>query len=177
MADETATLAGGCFWCLEAVYQRVRGVSTITSGYAGGHVESPTYEQICAGTTGHAEAVQITFDPSVVSYRDLLTIFFTIHDPTTVDRQGHDVGPQYRSVIFHNSPEQEKTARAVIAELAGQKLFSDPIVTEVLPAPVFYDAESYHQDYYRSNTGAAYCQFVIEPKLAKLRDSLAAFAV
>ncbi len=173
MTDEVATLAGGCFWCLEAVYQKVRGVSTITSGYAGGHVESPSYEQVCNGTTGHAEAVRITFDPSVVSYRDILTIFFTIHDPTTVDRQGQDVGPQYRSVIFHHSPEQEETARAVIAELTDQKLFSDPIVTEVLPAPEFYEAEAHHQDYYRANTGAPYCQFVIEPKLAKLHASLA----
>jgi peptide-methionine (S)-S-oxide reductase len=177
MASEVATLAGGCFWCLEAVYQRMRGVSAIRSGYIGGHVDAPSYEQVCSGNTGHAEAVEITFDADAISYRDLLTIFFTIHDPTTVDRQGHDVGSQYRSVIYRHSPQQEATANAVIADLTEQKLFPAPIVTQVEAAGKFYEAEGYHQNYYRSNTSVAYCQFVIEPKLAKLRDSLAIFAV
>jgi peptide-methionine (S)-S-oxide reductase len=177
MASEFATLAGGCFWCLEAVYQRVRGVSATRAGYSGGHVDAPSYEQVCSGNTGHAEAVEITFDADAISYRDLLTIFFTIHDPTTVNRQGNDVGSQYRSVIYYHSPEQEAAANAVIAELTEHKLFPAPIVTLVEAAATFYEAEGYHQDYYRSNASAAYCQFVIEPKLAKLRDSLAVFAV
>ena len=166
---ETATLAGGCFWCLEAVYQEVPGVETVVSGYAGGHVESPSYRQVCGGGTGHAEVVQVSFDPEVVSYRRLLEIFFTIHDPTTLDRQGADSGTQYRSAIFFSSPEQEATARELIAELEAEEAFDDPIVTEVAPLGTFYPAERYHQDYYRQNSGQPYCQVVIRPKLAKYR--------
>ncbi len=170
---ETATLAGGCFWCLEAVYQEVPGVENVVSGYAGGQVESPTYRQVCGGDTGHAEVVQVTFDPEVVSYRRLLEIFFTIHDPTTLDRQGADTGTQYRSAIFFTSPEQEATANELIAELEGEKVFDTPIVTEVAPLGTFYPAERYHQDYYRQNSGQAYCQVVIRPKLAKYRAKFA----
>ncbi len=170
---ETATLAGGCFWCLEAVYQEVPGVENVVSGYAGGQVESPTYRQVCGGDTGHAEVVQVTFDPEVVSYRRLLEIFFTIHDPTTLDRQGADTGTQYRSAIFFTSPEQEATAHELIAELEGEKVFDTPIVTEVAPLGTFYPAERYHQDYYRQNSGQAYCQVVIRPKLAKYRAKFA----
>ncbi len=166
---ETATLAGGCFWCLEAVYQEVPGVERVVSGYAGGHVPDPTYRQVCGGTTGHAEVVQVTFDPAVVSYRRLLEIFFTIHDPTTRDRQGADTGSQYRSAIFVRSPEQRATAEALIAELEAERVFDDPIVTEVVPLEAFYPAERHHQDYYRQNSRQPYCQVVIRPKLAKYR--------
>jgi peptide-methionine (S)-S-oxide reductase len=168
---EVATLAGGCFWCLEAVYDRLRGVERVESGYAGGQVPSPTYEQVCTGSTGHAEVVQITFDSDVVSYRELLEVFFTIHDPTTLNRQGADVGPQYRSAIFYHTPEQRATAEALIAELEGQKVWPDPIVTELAPLSQFYPAEDYHHDYYRRNPGQPYCQVVIAPKLAKFRSS------
>lgn len=167
---ETTTLAGGCFWCLEAAYERIRGVETIVSGYAGGHVTDPSYQDVCTGNTGHAEVVRVTFDPEVVSFRDILRVFFTVHDPTTLNRQGADVGTQYRSAIYVHSPEQEETATAVIEELAG--LWKDPIVTELAPAGDFYEAEEYHHQYYRRNASAGYCQFVIEPKLAKLRKEL-----
>ncbi len=170
---ETATLAGGCFWCLEAVYQEVPGVEQVVSGYAGGQVEDPTYRQVCGGDTGHAEVVQVSFDPAVVSYRRLLEIFFTIHDPTTRDRQGADTGSQYRSAIFVGSPEQRETAEALIAELEAEQLFDDPIVTEVSPLETFYPAERYHQDYYRQNSRQPYCQVVIRPKLAKYRAKFA----
>ncbi len=166
---ELATLAGGCFWCLEAVFADLRGVEHVESGYAGGKVPSPTYQQVCRGTTGHAEVVQITFDPSVISFRELLEIFFTIHDPTTLNRQGADHGTQYRSAIFFHSPEQEQTAKQVIAELTAQKLWHAPIVTEVTKAPVFYKAEDYHQQYYENNGGQGYCRVIIAPKVAKVR--------
>jgi peptide-methionine (S)-S-oxide reductase len=166
---EKATLAGGCFWCLEAAYQRIRGVSQVVSGYSGGTVPDPTYEQVCSGTTGHAEAVQLTFDPETVSYRDLLLAFFVIHDPTTLNRQGADVGTQYRSAIFYHSESQGQVATALMEELGGRRLWPDPIVTELVPLEVFYEAEEYHRRYYERNSQLPYCQFVIEPKLAKLR--------
>jgi peptide-methionine (S)-S-oxide reductase len=168
-AVEQATFGGGCFWCLEAVFEQVRGVSAVVSGYAGGHVDDPTYEEVCGGRTGHAEVVRLDFDPARVDYRDLVEVFFTIHDPTTPDRQGADVGTQYRSVIFHHLPEQETVAREVIARLEAERVFEAPIVTQVEPAPRFFPAESYHQEYYRRNPGQGYCQVVIAPKLAALR--------
>jgi peptide-methionine (S)-S-oxide reductase len=172
MAVEHATLAGGCFWCLEAAYARVRGVASVTSGYAGGHTEEPTYHEVCTGRTGHAEVVRVEFDPDVVSFRQLLMVFFTVHDPTTLNRQGADVGTQYRSAIFFESPAQERTARAVVAELERQEVWPDPIVTEIAPLARFHPAEAYHRDYYERNPAQAYCQVVIAPKLAKLRASV-----
>jgi len=169
MAQALATLAGGCFWCLEAVFADLKGVAKVASGYAGGHVPRPTYEAVCSGTTGHAEVVQITFDPAQVSYRDLLHVFFAIHDPTTPDRQGADVGTQYRSAIFYHSSEQRADAEAVIAELKAEEVFDDPIVTEVVPFTEFHPAEEYHRDYYRRNPTQGYCRAVIAPKVAKLR--------
>ncbi len=170
MNREVATLAGGCFWCLEAVFDQVKGVESVESGYMGGARPDPTYEQVCAGTTGHAEVVQLTFDPAVVTFRDLLEIFFTIHDPTTPGRQGNDVGTQYRSAIFHHSPEQKRAAEEVIANLTRAKLWPDPIVTEVVPASTFYVAEDYHQEYFeRVGASNPYCTFVVEPKVAKFR--------
>jgi peptide-methionine (S)-S-oxide reductase len=166
---ELATLGGGCFWCLEAVFQGVKGVDQVVSGYAGGTVPNPSYEDVCTGRTGHAEVVQVTFDPAVLSYRDVLSVFFSLHDPTTLNRQGADVGTQYRSVIFFHSPEQERVAREVITELGQQRLWDDPIVTAVAPAPVFYPAEQYHQEYFRRNPGQGYCRVVIAPKVAKFR--------
>jgi peptide-methionine (S)-S-oxide reductase len=166
---ETATLGGGCFWCLEAVFENLIGVEKSVSGYAGGTVVDPTYRAVCSGTTGHAEVIQVTFDPTKIGYRPLLEIFFAMHDPTTLNRQGADAGTQYRSVIFTHSPEQEATAKTLIAELDGQKIWDRPIVTEVTPAPTFYPAEEYHQGYYRSNPHEGYCQVVIAPKLAKFR--------
>jgi peptide-methionine (S)-S-oxide reductase len=166
---ETATLAGGCFWCLEAVFQLLKGVSRVTSGYAGGSMPNPSYEAVCTGRTGHAEVVQVEFDPSVISFRDLLDVFFTIHDPTTMNQQGADVGTQYRSAVFFHSPAQERTARATIAELEAGKVWDDPIVTEVVPFTVFYPAEAYHRDYYLRNPAQGYCRAVIAPKVAKLR--------
>ena len=166
---ETATLAGGCFWCLEAVYQQLKGVTAVTSGYAGGSVANPGYEAVCTGRTGHAEVVRIEFDPGAVTYRDLLAVFFLVHDPTTPNRQGADVGTQYRSAIFVHSPEQERTAREVIAQLERERVFDAPIVTEVAAAPAFYPAEAYHRDYYRRNPAQGYCRAVIAPKVAKLR--------
>jgi len=177
-STELATLAGGCFWCLEAVYKELRGVSRVVSGYAGGHVESPTYREVCDGTTGHAEVVQITFDPSAVSYRELLEVFFTIHDPTTLNRQGADVGSQYRSAVFYHSPEQREAAEQVIAEMSAARVWDSPIVTEVAPLERFYPAEDYHQDYFEKNPTQPYCRAVVAPKVSKFRklflDSLKA---
>ena len=166
---EVATLAGGCFWCLEAVFEQLQGVERVVSGYSGGARPNPTYKEVCTGTTGHAEVVQVTFDPAVIAYRDLLEIFFAFHDPTTLDRQGHDVGTQYRSAIFFHSPEQERVAREVVAELTREGVFDQPIVTEVVPLTAFYEAEGYHQGYYRENPDQPYCRATIPPKLAKLR--------
>ena len=166
---EIATFGGGCFWCLDAVYRELRGVVRVESGYAGGRRPSPSYEQVCTGTTGHAEVVQITFDPSMITYRDLLSVLFTIHDPTTLNRQGSDVGTQYRSVIFYHSPEQLAEARAMIEELEAENLWDAAIVTELEPAPTFYPAEEYHQDYFRRNPGQGYCTIVVAPKVAKAR--------
>jgi len=168
---ETAILGGGCFWCTEAVYLEVKGVTSVVSGYTGGHVEHPTYEQVCTGDTGHAEVVKLEFDPAVISYRDLLEIFFTIHDPTTLNRQGNDVGTQYRSVIYAQSPQQEAMARQVIAEMAH--VWDAPIVTELAPAQVFYPAEDYHQDYFRQHPLQGYCAFVVAPKVDKFRKTYA----
>jgi len=162
-----ATLAGGCFWCLEAVFQQLKGVSKVSSGYAGGTRPNPTYEAVCTGTTGHAEVVQIEFDPAVITYRDLLDVFFTIHDPTTLNQQGADTGTQYRSAVFFHSPEQQQEAAAAIRE--AQKAWDDPIVTEVVPFTQFYPAEEYHRDYYLRNPNQGYCRVVIAPKVAKLR--------
>jgi peptide-methionine (S)-S-oxide reductase len=167
---EVATLAGGCFWCLEAVFAELKGVERVVSGYAGGSVPNPSYEAVCSGSTGHAEVVQITFDPRVISYRDLLNVFFTIHDPTTLNRQGYDVGEQYRSAIFYHSPEQQATAESVIAELAAAKLWKGPIVTALEPFTVFYPAEEYHQEYFERNPYQPYCRAIIAPKVAKARQ-------
>ena len=171
---DVATLGGGCFWCLEAVFEQLRGVESVVSGYAGGHVPNPTYEQVCGKGTGHAEVVQVTFDPAVVSYREVLEVFFATHDPTTKDRQGNDVGPQYRSAIFTHSGEQKETADALIAELTAEVVFPNPIVTEVAPAAEFYPAEGYHQGYYRGNPTQPYCTVVVTPKVAKFRKQFAA---
>jgi peptide-methionine (S)-S-oxide reductase len=164
-----ATLAGGCFWCLEAVYDELRGVESVESGYMGGARPAPTYEQVCSGATGHAEVVRITFDPQAVSYRELLEVFFVIHDPTTLDRQGNDVGSQYRSAIFHHSAQQKRIAEAVIAELAERGVYDDPIVTEVAPAGTFWMAEDYHQEYFARNPAQPYCMWVVAEKVGKLR--------
>jgi peptide-methionine (S)-S-oxide reductase len=166
---DTATLGGGCFWCLEAVFLELNGVKRVVSGYAGGQVANPTYEQVCTGRTGHAEVVQVTFDPAQVSFRDVLQVFFGIHDPTTLNRQGADVGTQYRSAIFYNSPEQGSIARAVIEEIEKAGIWDAPVVTEVVPLTEFYPAEQYHQDYFRRNPGQGYCRVVIAPKVAKFR--------
>lgn len=166
---ETATLGGGCFWCVEAVMQQLRGVETVVSGYSGGTVEDPSYREVCYGKTGHAEVVQITFDPSEITYRDLLFIFFSTHNPTTRNQQGADVGTQYRSIILHHSTEQKETAESVVGELEKEKVFDKPIVTEIVPFSAFYRAEAHHQDYFASNTNKPYCQAVIAPKVAKLR--------
>jgi peptide-methionine (S)-S-oxide reductase len=171
MATETATLGGGCFWCLEAVYQELKGVQQVESGYTGGHVPNPTYEQVCDGTTGHAEVVRLSFDPDVVSYREILEVFFTIHDPTTLNRQGNDVGTQYRSAIYTHSPQQQETARQVIAEMAN--VWDAPIVTEVSPAGAYYKAEDYHQNYFKQHPLQGYCAFVVAPKVAKFRKIFA----
>jgi len=166
---ETATLGGGCFWCLEAVFEQLQGVSKVESGYSGGSTPAPTYRDVCEGDTGHAEVVQVTFDPAVLSYPDLLDVFFAIHDPTTLNRQGNDVGTQYRSAIFYHSPEQKRAAEEKIAQLTADRVFDAPIVTEVVPFPHFYKAEGYHQGYFRTNPAQPYCQFVVSPKMAKFR--------
>lgn len=167
---EIATLGGGCYWCLEAVFELLDGVERVVSGFSGGHVENPTYRQVCQENTGHAEVVQIHFDPTVISYRELLEVFFTIHDPTTLNRQGNDVGTQYRSVIYFHSPEQERIAREVIREVTHQGIWQRPIVTEVAPFQQFYPAEDNHQGYFRNNPNQPYCAFVVAPKVAKLRQ-------
>jgi len=166
---QVATLAGGCFWCLEAVYDRLEGIDSVESGYSGGKVPNPTYEQVSGGTTGHAETVRITFDPSVVSFREILDVFFDIHDPTTLNRQGADVGTQYRSAIFYDDDEQKKMAEQVIQEKTAAKVWADPIVTEVVPFKAFYVAEDYHQEYFARNGHMPYCRIVIEPKVSKFR--------
>jgi peptide-methionine (S)-S-oxide reductase len=166
---EIATLGGGCFWCLEAVFLELKGVDKVESGYAGGSIHNPTYRQVCAGTTGHAEVIQITFNPAEIEFRELLEVFFTIHDPTTLNRQGADVGTQYRSVIFYHSPEQKTVAEQVMREVEATGVWPGPIVTQLDPAPTFYKAEDYHQDYYAQNSEQPYCQVVVAPKVAKLR--------
>jgi len=170
MSMEHATLGGGCFWCLEPIYDALRGVTDVVSGYAGGHVPAPTYEQVCTGRTGHAEVIQITLDPAVISYRELLEVFFTVHDPTTLNRQGADVGTQYRSVIFYHSPGQRAIAEEVIADVARQGLWRDPLVTQLVPYDAFYPAEDYHQRYFERNPNQGYCRVVIAPKVAKFRQ-------
>jgi peptide-methionine (S)-S-oxide reductase len=171
--EQTATFGGGCFWCIEAVFQRLTGVSHVESGYMGGHVDTPTYRQVCGGDSGHVEVVRITFDPDQISYRELLDVFFAVHDPTTLNRQGNDAGEQYRSVIFYADEEQQRIAEDVIAEMTAGKEFSEPIVTAVEPASTFYPAEGYHQNYYNENSRQPYCMFVINPKLAKLEKKFA----
>ena len=167
---EVATLGAGCFWCVDTIFRELRGVTKVVSGYAGGTREYPSYEQVCTGATGHAEVVQISFNPSVISYRDLLDVFFTVHDPTTLNRQGADVGTQYRSAIFAHTPEQRHIAEGAIADITAQKLWDDPIVTQVVDATEFYPAEDYHQDYYTNNPNQGYCRMVIAPKVAKFRS-------
>jgi peptide-methionine (S)-S-oxide reductase len=167
---EVATLAGGCFWCLDAVFRDLRGVEKVESGYSGGTTANPSYEEVCTGRTGHAEVVQVTFDPATISYKDLLGVFFAIHDPTTLNRQGGDVGTQYRSAIFYHSPEQRAVADQVIRELEAEGLWENPVVTEVTPFTTFYPAESYHQDYFNRNPYQPYCAAVIAPKVAKFRS-------
>jgi peptide-methionine (S)-S-oxide reductase len=167
MTKEVAVLGGGCFWCLEAVYQEIKGVQQVESGYTGGQVANPSYEQVCEGTTGHAEVVAVTFDTDQISFRELLEIFFTIHDPTTLNRQGNDVGTQYRSAIYYQSPQQEAEAKKVMAEMAN--VWDAPIVTELSPAETYYKAEDYHQNYFRQHPLQGYCAFVVAPKVAKLR--------
>ncbi len=170
---EQATLGGGCFWCLEAAFEQLRGVEKVESGYCGGSVEQPTYKAVCTGKTGHAEVVQITFDPNVISYRQLLEVFFSIHDPTTLNRQGADIGTQYRSVIFFHSPQQEQLARELIAELTRAAVWPSPIVTEVVPFDRFWKAEEYHQGYFRNNPYQGYCQAVVAPKVLKTQQKFA----
>jgi peptide-methionine (S)-S-oxide reductase len=172
MATETVTLGGGCFWCLEAAFQEVQGVETIESGYSGGSVSNPTYEQICQGNTGHAEVVRIVYHSNVISFETILELFFTIHDPTTLNRQGADTGTQYRSVIFYHDEAQKNTAQEMIQQLEEERVFPSPIVTEVVAAPIFYVAEKYHQNYYRQNPQQGYCQAIISPKINKIREKL-----
>jgi peptide-methionine (S)-S-oxide reductase len=169
MNPDIATVAGGCFWCLEAVYDQMKGVQSVESGYIGGETTSPTYETVCSGRTGHAEAVRITFDPGTVTYRELLEVFFVIHDPTTLNRQGHDVGTQYRSAIFYHNQEQKQVAENVIASFTKEKVYPNPIVTEVVPATTWYEAEPYHQEYFSKNPFQGYCTAVVGPKVMKFR--------
>ena len=169
-SKDVATLGGGCFWCIEAVFQHVQGVASVESGYMGGKHANPSYEAVCTGMSGHAEVVQVTFDPAVLAYRDVLEIFFAVHDPTTLNRQGNDVGTQYRSVIFYHSPEQASTAKDVLATLTADNVFASPIVTEIAPAQPFYPAEDYHQEYFIRNPAQPYCAYLIAPKLAKFRQ-------
>jgi len=168
---EVATLGGGCFWCLDGIFRDLKGVERVESGYAGGYTKNPSYREVCSGTTGHAEVVQVTFDPSIISYRDLLGVFFTIHDPTTLDRQGADVGTQYRSVILYHSEAQHRTADEVIADLSERGVWDNPIVTQIEPFEAFYPAEDYHQDYFAQNPDQPYCQIVIAPKVSKFRKT------
>jgi len=172
-SKERATLGGGCFWCLEAVYDQMKGVESVESGYMGGANPDPSYEEVCTGRSGHAEVVQLAFDPAIVSFREILEVFFVIHDPTTLNQQGNDVGTQYRSAIFYHSPEQKKVAEELIAELTKQQLYNKPIVTELVPAVEFYEAEEYHQEYFARNPFQPYCSYVVGPKLAKFRTSFA----
>jgi len=174
MKQQIATLAGGCFWCLEAVYDQMKGVVSVESGYVGGHLERPTYEAVCGGRTGHAEAVRVTFDSEIVTYRELVEVFFVIHDPTTLNRQGHDVGTQYRSAIFYHSPEQKRIAEEVIASLTKEQVYPNPIVTELIPATTWYEAEPYHQEYFAKNPFQGYCTAVVGPKVMKFRKHFAA---
>jgi peptide-methionine (S)-S-oxide reductase len=171
--EQTITLGGGCFWCIEAVFQRLTGVTHVESGYMGGHIDNPTYRQVCGGDSGHVEVLRVTFDPDQISLRDLLDVFFAVHDPTTLNRQGNDTGEQYRSVIFTNDDEQQRVAEETNAELTAAKAFPEPIVTAVEPASKFYKAEDYHQNYYNENSRQPYCMFVISPKLAKLEKKFA----
>ncbi len=170
---QTATLGGGCFWCLEAVFDNLQGITDVVSGYAGGTVPNPSYQQVCTGTTGHAEVVQIKFEPSIISFKELLEVFFSIHDPTTLNRQGSDVGTQYRSVIFYHSSDQKTTAEETIREFSEEKIWDAPIITAVEPLDVFYPAEDYHQEYFARNPGQGYCQMVVAPKVAKFRSKYA----
>lgn len=171
---ETATLGGGCFWCMEAVYSELRGIDSVVSGYMGGHVERPSYQEVCGDATGHAEVIQLVFDPSQISYRDILEVFFSTHDPTTLNRQGEDVGTQYRSVIFWHNEDQKNSAAAFIKELAAGGNYSNPIVTALEPASAFWPAEDYHQNYLRDHPQQPYCAFVVQPKVAKFRAHFAA---
>lgn len=171
---ETATLAGGCFWCTEAIFSELKGVISVMPGYSGGSIADPSYEQVCTGRTGHAETLQVVFDPSVISYHDLLLIFFSTHDPTTLNRQGHDVGTQYRSAVFTHSPQQLQTAQEVVKEITTNTLWRAPVVTELVPFQAFYPAEEYHRNYFRRNPTQAYCQMIIEPKVAKFRKQFVA---
>lgn len=169
MKTEVATLGGGCFWCLEAVYDELKGVVKVVSGYSGGHQINPSYEEVCEGNTGHAEVVQVTFDPDVISFKQILQVFFAVHDPTTLNRQGNDVGPQYRSVIFYHTPQQKAVAEEVMRDLEAAKLWDRPIVTELVPFERFYPAEEYHQNYFKRNPFQPYCAFTVRPKVAKFR--------
>lgn len=171
--QEIATLGGGCFWCLEAVYNQMEGVGSALSGYMGGHVADPNYRDVCTGTTGHIEVVQVTFNPAVTSYREILEVFFAIHDPTSLDRQGNDAGPQYRSAIFYHSDAQRDTAQSMIHELDSERTWPRPIVTEVRPAETFYEAEDYHQEYFKNNPNQPYCAYMVSPKVAKFRQKFA----
>jgi peptide-methionine (S)-S-oxide reductase len=170
---QIATLGGGCFWCIEAVFDELEGIEDVISGYAGGHKENPTYQEVCTGTTGHAEVVQIKFDPDVISYEDILRVFFSVHDPTTLNRQGNDIGTQYRSVIFYHSEEQKKAAEKIIQEISEAKIYKDPIVTELTEFKNFYPAEDYHQEYFARNPYQPYCMAVVAPKVAKFRKTFA----
>jgi peptide-methionine (S)-S-oxide reductase len=174
LVTEQVTLGGGCFWCLEAVFEQLRGVQKVESGYSGGTLADPSYDRVCSGRTGHAEVVQVTFDPSEITYSEILDVFFATHDPTTLNRQGADVGTQYRSVIFYHSPAQKEAAEKKIAELNAAKIWDSPIVTEIAPLKAFYGAENYHQKYFQDNPGQPYCQVVISPKVAKFRKQFAA---
>ncbi|HUA62919.1 MAG TPA: peptide-methionine (S)-S-oxide reductase MsrA [Verrucomicrobiae bacterium] len=171
--NEVATLGGGCFWCLEAVYDRMEGVVSVESGYMGGQVANPSYQDVCSGTTGHVEVTRVTFDPSAVTFREILEVFFSVHDPTTLNRQGNDVGTQYRSVIFYHGEEQKATAQAMIGELTAEHVFRDPIVTALEPAATFYVAEDYHQEYFQNHPNQPYCAFVVAPKVKKFREKFA----
>ena len=170
---ETATLAGGCFWCTESVFDELRGVERVVSGYSGGHTESPTYQEVCTGTTGHAEVIDVAFDPSEIDFADILRVFFTVHDPTTLNRQGGDIGTQYRSTIFYHSEAQKQAAEAVIREIDAAAIYPNPIVTEVVPFEKFWPAEDYHQEYFANNPNQPYCAAVIAPKVAKFRKMYA----
>lgn len=170
MSQEVATIGGGCFWCTEAVFRDLKGVEKVESGYSGGTMPNPSYEQVCSGGTGHAEVVQVTFDPQVISFSDILRVFFTVHDPTTMNRQGADVGTQYRSIILYHNNEQKAAAEQVIKEISAEGIWDAPIVTQVLPFGAFYKAEDYHQEYFQNNPGQGYCQMIIAPKVRKFRE-------